>query len=239
MTRHPHTIRYVTDPETGRRWPIVAGGSGEGEGSGESSSGEGSTGEGSGEGGSGEGSGNTGNTGTGETSGTGKVEFTAEQQTAIDQIIAKRVKDASEKARKDAADEAKQAADRAKMDETDRLKAEKADAETKAQQAAERANSRLITSEAKVTAVTAGGDPKQAAYIVRLADLDDIDVDEDGNPDSEAITKAITQVLTDVPALKAQPGKGGPSGGDLGGGDGPKRAGSIGDAVEKHYATQG
>lgn len=146
----------------------------------------------------------------------GKVEFTPEQEAAIGRRIAEERAKAAAAAKKAAEDEAKQAAERAKMDEAERLKAEKADAEQKATDAVAAANARVISAEAKVQAVEAGADPKQLAYVLRLAGLDGIEVGEDGQPDEKAIRKAIDKVLTDVPALKVQAGNGtGKSGGQF------------------------
>lgn len=142
-----------------------------------------------------------------------KIEFTPEQQAEVGRRIAEERTKAAATAKKAAEDEAKTAADRAKMDETDRLKAEKADADKTATDAVAKANTRVITAEAKVQAVEAGADPKQLAYVLRLADLADVKVDDDGEPDAKAIRKIIDKVLTDVPALKIAAGKGGRSGG--------------------------
>lgn len=141
------------------------------------------------------------------------VEFSPEQQAELGRRIAEERSKAAAAAKKAAEDEAKQAAERAKMDETERLKAEKADADKAAADATDKANVRVITAEAKVQAVEAGADPKQLAYVLKLADLADVAVNDDGEPDTKAIRKAIDKVLADVPALKGATNGKGASGG--------------------------
>lgn len=162
-----------------------------------------------------------------------KAEEKTLTQAEVDAAIAKRLN--AEKTKWE--QEAKERADREKMDEAERLKAEKADADKKAADAVTDANARIIRSEAKVAAVTAGAKAAQAEYVVKLADLSDVTVDDDGNPDAKAIKKAVEKVLTDVPALKVD-AKAAPSGGDLGGGGGEAKATTIADAVNAKYAAQ-
>lgn len=154
--------------------------------------------------------------------------FTQDQ---LDEIIGKRLAREKAKWEKDA----KEAAAREQMDETERLKAEKADAEQAASQAREKANQRAVNAEARVSAIAAGVPKDQIGYVLKLADLTDIDVDDDGDPDTKAIDKAIAKVLADIPALKGT-AQGSRSGGDLnGGGDTPKPK-TIEDAVAQRLA---
>lgn len=69
--------------------------------------------------------------------------------------------------------------EREKMDETQKAKAEKADAELKATEAIKRANSRLIKSEVNLKSVELGIIDAEAAYA--LIDKESVDVDEYGN----------------------------------------------------------
>lgn len=69
------------------------------------------------------------------------------------------------------------------------------------------ANSRLIRSEARAAASGKLADP---SLITKLGDLDDIEVDDDGNVDTDALAEAIDNVLESYPSLAAQrsnPGK--------------------------------
>lgn len=199
--------------------PVISGGATEGGDGGEGGEGgDGGTGDGSGgEGSEGSGQGAGGDAG-GEGAPPAKVEYSPEQQAHMAEVIKQEKAKAAAAATKAAEEAAKQAAERAKMDEAERLKAEKADAEKKASDAVAAANARVVNAEAKVQAVEAGADPKQLAYVLKLADLDGITVDDAGQPDGKAIKAAIDKVLKDVPALKATAGDGkggGKSGGQF------------------------
>lgn len=161
---------------------------------------------------------------------TKKVEYTPEQQAHMAEVIK------TEKAKAAAA--ATKAAERAKMDEADRLKAEKADAEKQAADALAKANERIVTAEAKVQAIDAGADPKQLAYVLKLADLTDVKVDDDGTPDEKAIRKAIDKVLADVPALKTSSTSTGRSGADgINGNGGQAKPSNLEEAVAAKLAA--
>jgi|SRR5690625_1519462 len=100
---------------------------------------------------------------------------------------------------------------KAQMSVEERLKAEKEEAEARAQEAHNTANQRLISAEAKVQAVALGVKPERVEYALRLADLSDVDMDDDGNPDAAAIKAALDVVLNDLPELKGttNPGRSG------------------------------
>lgn len=91
---------------------------------------------------------------------------------------------------------------RAQMSESEKLKAEKEEAEQRAKEATERANQRIIRSEAKAIAAEIGVNPKRLDYAVKLADLAEVEVGEDGEPDRDAIREALEKVLKDFPELK-------------------------------------
>lgn len=88
-----------------------------------------------------------------------------------------------------------------------------------------KANARLVKSEAKAAAIAAGVKPEKVPYVVKLADLDGIDVDDDDGPDSDAIKKAIDKVLKDMPEFKAQAAGGGSGTGFQVGADGSQSGG--------------
>lgn len=201
----------------GRILPRIAGGSDDGSTGGDGGTGDGggdSTG-GAGEGASGQGSGSSepGEAATnGDHGGTGDGPKLS--QAEVDAIVQKRLGEARKSWERDA----KTAADRAQMDEAERLKAEKADAEAAAQTATTKANERLVKADAKIAAQAAGANPKRIDALLRLVDLTDITVDDDGNVDTKALQAAITKGLDEYPEFKAgEGGKGGPSGGDFNG----------------------
>jgi hypothetical protein len=66
------------------------------------------------------------------------------------------------------------------------------------------ANKRILNSEIKAAAKGVLADP-QDAY--KFLDLNEFEVDADGNVDEAAITAAITKLITDKPYLAAQGGK--------------------------------
>lgn len=100
--------------------------------------------------------------------------------------------------------QADEQAKRAKMEETDRLKLEKQEAETRAQNALGKANQRVINSEARALAASKGVASERLAYVVRMAELDGVEVDDDGDVDSAALASAIDRVLEDIPELTAK-----------------------------------
>lgn len=166
-----------------------------------------------------------------------KIEFTPEQQAELDRIIAERVsraeKSASKKAREARAKELgfesveamesvlKAHKEAQEKNKTDLQKAQeaKAEADRKAAEALKAANTRLINAEARVQATALGIKPERITHALKLADLSDVTVDEQGNVDDKAIKKALEQVLKEVPELKgagsnnvggsANPGSGG------------------------------
>lgn len=150
----------------------------------------------------------------------GRVEFTAEQQAAIDKLVAERVKRAETAAEKRAKEQAAEAAKRAQMDETERLKAEREDAEKRATEAVARAEKTLVTAEARIAAAAAGAKPERIDRILRLLDLDGVAVD-DGTPDGKAIAAAVKALKGEVPELfgVASPAR---SGTEIEGGEGKR-----------------
>lgn len=76
------------------------------------------------------------------------------------------------------------------------------DAEKTAQDAIAQANTRIISSEARVQAVGLGIKPERVDYAVRLADLKAVTVDKDGKVDDAAVKATLEKVLKDLPELK-------------------------------------
>ena len=68
----------------------------------------------------------------------------------------------------------------------------------------EKANARLIRAEVKAAAT---GKVKNPALALKLIDTSGIDVDDEGEVDSEALNQAITDLLTEYPELAADGSK--------------------------------
>lgn len=207
--------------------PVVRGGADDGGGDGGGDEG----GDGSGDGGADDGDGSGDDDATGKGGDADKVTMT---QAELDRLVASE----KAKAKKAAEAEAKQAAERAKMDEAERLKAEKADSDKAAAEATAKANARVIRSEAKLAAVASGVKADRVERFLKLVDLDGIEVDDDGEVDSKAVSKAVAAALKDVPEFKgdAGQGNGGASGGDMNSDGERGRAKSIEDAVSARLA---
>lgn len=134
----------------------------------------------------------------GSTGNKGKL-FTQEE---LDAIIAKRLARERRQWEQQLEEERKKAA----MTEAERLRAEKEEAERRAQAAIEAANQRAIRAEARVQAAALGVRPERLDYVLRLLDLSEIEVGEDGTPDAGAIKQAVEQLLRDLPELKGSTG---------------------------------
>jgi hypothetical protein len=224
----------------------VSGGSDDGASSG------GSEGAGSGEGGDGAGSGqgsNSGESGAGDQNGGGEGEggeetkLTPEQQAIVDAQVTKQVGAAMAKKieaeRKKWEADAKTAAEREKMEETERLKAEKADAD----KAVETAKREVLTTRVEVTAerlaLKADVDPDRVTRFIQLANIDDKidDLVADDKPDDKAVGKLIDATLKEWPEFKKANGKGsGRSGGEFNGNNGDTKPATLEDAVSARYA---
>jgi hypothetical protein len=212
--------RRVWLTSTGRVLPFVAGGDGP-------DGGEGGDGTG-GEGGEGTGSDETGNDGGEGDDGEAGEKLTL-TQAELDRMIDKRLGRAKTKWET----ELKAYTDAEGQSEADRLKSEKEAAEQAAQQVTERANQKLIAADAKVAAVGAGAKPDRITALLKLVDLSDIDVDDDGTPDLKAIEKAVKKGLVEYPEFKAgaNGGRNGSSGGEFNGNNGETKPATMADAV--------
>lgn len=62
-----------------------------------------------------------------------------------------------------------------------------------------------INNQATLEAMSLGLDAKYIPYVIKLADMSNA-VDDNGNVNAEEVKKALTQVLTDVPAFKGTAG---------------------------------
>lgn len=151
-------------------------------------------------------------------------------QAEVDAIVEKRLGRAKKAWEKEQAE----AAEKAKMTEAERLKAEKAEAEQAAQARTDAANARVIRAEAKAAALAAKVKPERAKAFLKILDLDDIEVDDDGEPDGDAIKAAVKATLELMPEFKGTAT--GASGSEHGGEPESKPTSLVG-AVAKHYAN--
>ena len=146
------------------------------------------------------------------------ITFSAEQQAHIDKLVADRLARAEKATRKKIEDEFTTKAKEAEMTEAEKLKAAKDAAEKEKSDILSKANQRAVTSEAKVIASDLGVKADKLAFVMKLADLTDISVDDSGEPDAKAIRAALEAVKASVPELFGQGGTG-KSGGDFTGGN--------------------
>src|ERR1035437_8273140 len=147
-------------------------------------------------------------------------------QEEVDRIVAKRLVRERKTWETEAADKAAKDA----MTETERLKAEKTTADAAAKAAVDKANSRVINAEAKVQAVDLGVRPDRIGAALRLADLADVTIGDDGEPDSKAIAKAVAEVVTQFPEWKVGATT------SVGGGSNPANAGAgKGTTIDERY----
>jgi len=93
-------------------------------------------------------------------------------QEELDRIIQQRLQRERKKWEQQIEEERRKAA----MTEAERLKVEKEEAERKAQEAQAAANRRIIQAEAKAQALALGVRPERLEYVLRLADLSEIEV---------------------------------------------------------------
>ena len=132
----------------------------------------------------------------------GKVTFTADQQTEVDRLIEGRLGREKSTLRKTIEKEFTDKAARDTMEETDRLKAEKADLDKRLSDSTSAAGLKLIQRDARIELLSAGISRDRLDYGVRLIDLSAITIGEDGEPDAEAIKAAVEKLCKDFPELK-------------------------------------
>jgi hypothetical protein len=115
---------------------------------------------------------------------------------------------------------------KAAMTEAERLKAEKDEADKRAAERDQAATAReraagvkLARADAKAAALDAGADPKLINDVLKLADIGETHLGEDGEPDAKTIKESIDAVLKDRPFLLKSAG-GERTGEDFGGGSG-------------------
>ena len=135
----------------------------------------------------------------------GKTTFTPDQQAHIDELVAERVKRAEKNARQAALKEAETERQRAEMDELERVKAEKEEADRRVVEAQAERDRVLVDAEAKVAILAAGVPAERLAKALRLLDLDSVEV-EDGRIDTVSVRRAVEALKAEIPELFAVPG---------------------------------
>jgi hypothetical protein len=119
-------------------------------------------------------------------------------QEDLDKIIQKRLA----RERKSWETQLEEEKKKASMSEAERLKAEKEEVEARLTALQTEHSKRLINAEAKLIATELGVKADKMKYLMKLVDLDEVTLDEDGNVDTEELTKSIQAVLDAIPELK-------------------------------------
>lgn len=146
--------------------------------------------------GSGSGTGSGSDSGSDSGSGSGSDDYAALKKSI-----------AAERKLRDQAEKARRAAERKVKEYEDKNKTEAEKAAERAQEAenkAKAAGERLLRAEIRAAAVATFADPVD---VYRFLDLEHL-VDDDGNPDSDEIDKALEQLLKDKPYLAKDAGPG-------------------------------
>lgn len=123
-------------------------------------------------------------------------------QEEVNKIIDQRLK----RAEKGWADKVAEDSKKAAMSEADRLKSEVDAANLKATKAGEAANQRVVTAEARVALLVAGIKAERVGRALKMLELADIAVDDDGTPDQAAIDAAVKALIEDMPEFVAAAG---------------------------------
>lgn len=119
-------------------------------------------------------------------------------QEDLDKIIQKRLA----RERKSWETQLEEEKKKASMSEAERLKAEKEEVEARLTALQTEHSKRLINAEAKLIATELGVKADKMKYLMKLVDLDEVTLDEEGNVDTEELTKSIQAVLDAIPELK-------------------------------------
>jgi hypothetical protein len=153
--------------------------------------------------------GNAGDNGDGNNAGGGNTKTFNQED--VDRIVSDRLKREKKTWESTLEEERRKAA----MTEAERLKAKKEAAEKASKTASDAANSRVIKAESRVIANELGVKADKLSYVLKLADLSNVTIGDDGEPNTAAIRTAIEAVLKDIPELKGAnngDGKGGSGG---------------------------
>lgn len=176
----------------------------------------GGSGGGAGDGGQGGNAGGGAGSGEGGEGGQNKPDVVTMSQKELDDLIEGRLGRAKKKWDSDA----EEARKKAEMTDSERLKAEKEEADKASKDTVQKAADKVRRSEARARLASAGVSPERVDRAVKLLDLADIDVNDDLDVDEKSLKKAIDDLLKEWPELV---GSGGNSAGGsdfIGGGGG-------------------
>lgn len=141
-----------------------------------------------------------------------KVEFTPEQHEEINRIVAKHTAETERKAKAAEREQIetylaaqKAEADRAEMEEIDRLKAERDEALTAAEQAKAKAKATEQNAAATTALLAAGVKTDNVTHAIRLLDLDAEDLDAEVTKLKETLPALFADADTTPPAPHLRP----------------------------------
>lgn len=127
-----------------------------------------------------------------------EVETTSEQektftQSELDAIIKKRLAEQEKRFKADSEKE--------KMNEIDRIKAEKQEVENKQKETENRLKQTRLETLVLKFATKAGIKPERIDYVLRMLDVSEINFDEELKPDSKQVESAIAELVKTIPEL--------------------------------------
>jgi hypothetical protein len=121
-----------------------------------------------------------------------------------------------------------------KMTAEDLAKAAQKEAEEKLSKAVIEANNKVKNAEAKALSIELGVKPEKVSYLLKLADLESVEIDEGGAIDQESLKASIEAVLKDLPELKGTTANNG--GGNFNGaGGGQKKPSNLSEALAQRF----
>jgi hypothetical protein len=121
-------------------------------------------------------------------------------QSEVDQLLKRRLY----RERKKWEDEAAEQKKLAEMTEAERYKAEVEAVRKESQERLRATQQRIVTSEAKSAALNANVRSDRLEAVMRLADLSDVDVYDDGGFDEKAVQRVIQSVVDQYPEFTTQ-----------------------------------
>lgn len=124
-------------------------------------------------------------------------------QAELDAILEKRLKRAEKKWQTDA----EKRASEKDLSEVEKLKKQLEERDSAQAAKAAKAAKRAVAAEAKAQALAAGVDPKRVERFARLVDLSDVEIDDDGEFDTDEVSTAVTRILEEFPEFKAAGGQ--------------------------------
>lgn len=240
----------------GRRWNLftrcpllLSPDTGAGSGGGGQASGAGAVGDTAGSsnagstGGSGAGDQTQAGDGTG-TGASGTPELTDEQRAAVNAEVARQlgaaVRPKLDAERQKWEADLKALAEAENQTAEERARSEAEQARREADEVIAKANERLVAAVAREVALDAKANPARVDALLRLADLSDVTVGDDGQVDRKAAAAAVTKALDEYPEFRAgaTAATNGASGGDFNGTSRQGQPKDLSEAIAAHYAAK-